>query len=90
LPTVHICTIVPISKTVGANRIVPAVAIPHPLGNPELSKEDEKALRRKILEKALEALQTDIDTQTVFECSKKIKGRLTCGRTALLIDVCMR
>jgi len=32
-----------------------------------LSKEDEKALRRKILEKALEALQTDIDTQTVFE-----------------------
>jgi len=53
LPTVHICTIVPISKTVGANRIVPAVAIPHPLGNPELSKEDEKALRRKILEKAL-------------------------------------
>jgi len=44
LPTVHICTIVPISKTVGANRIVPAVAIPHPLGNPELSKEDEKAL----------------------------------------------
>jgi len=27
LPTVHICTIVPISKTVGANRIVPAVAI---------------------------------------------------------------
>jgi len=67
LPTVHICTIVPISKTVGANRIVPAVAIPHPLGKPELSKEDEKALRRKILEKALEALQTDIDTQTVFE-----------------------
>jgi len=67
LPTVHICTIVPISKTVGANRIVPAVAIPYPLGNPELSKEDEKALRRKILEKALEALQTDIDTQTVFE-----------------------
>ena len=27
LPTVHICSIVPISKTVGANRIVPAIAI---------------------------------------------------------------
>jgi glycine reductase len=67
LPTVHICTIVPISKTVGANRIVPAVAIPHPLGNPALPKEEEKALRRKIITKALEALQTDIQSQTVFE-----------------------
>jgi glycine reductase len=67
LPTVHICTIVPISKTVGANRIVPAVAIPHPLGNPALPKEEEKALRRRIILKALEALQTDVQTQTVFE-----------------------
>ena len=33
VPAVHICTIVPISRTVGANRIVPAIAIPHPLGN---------------------------------------------------------
>jgi len=32
IPVVHICTVVPISLTVGANRIVPAVAIPHPLG----------------------------------------------------------
>jgi glycine reductase len=66
IPVVHICTIVPISKTVGANRIVPAVAIPHPLGNPKLSREEEKALRRKILMKALEALQTKIEQQTVF------------------------
>ena len=50
LPVVHICTIVPISLTVGANRIVPAVAIPYPLGNPTLSKEDEKTLRRGIVE----------------------------------------
>jgi len=67
IPTVHICSIVPISKTVGANRIVPAVAIPHPLGDPKRSKEEEKALRRKLVEKALKALQTSIDGQTVFE-----------------------
>lgn len=67
LPIVHMCTIVPISKTVGANRIVPTVAIPHPLGNPALSKEDEKALRRKLVEKALKALETPVDEQTVFE-----------------------
>lgn len=67
IPVVHICTIVPISQTVGANRIVPAVAIPHPLGNPNLSHEDEKKLRRSIVEKALKALTTEVDGQTVFE-----------------------
>lgn len=63
----HVCTIVPISKTVGANRIVPAVAIPHPLGDPSKSRDEEKALRRRLVEKALRALQTRIETQTVFE-----------------------
>lgn len=67
LPVVHICTIVPISLTVGANRIVPAVAIPYPLGNPTLSMEDEKTLRRGIVENALRALQTEVNGQTVFE-----------------------
>ncbi len=62
----HVCTIVPISKTVGANRIVPAIAIPHPLGDPTRTPDKEKALRRKLVEKALEALQTGIDGQTVF------------------------
>lgn len=66
LPVVHIATVVPISKTVGANRIVPAVAIPHPLGDPKMSKEDELNLRRKLVEKALKALQTPISEQTVF------------------------
>ena len=64
---VHICTVTPISMTVGANRLVPAIAIPHPLGNPSLDKEEEKALRRKIVEKALTALTTEIDGQTIFE-----------------------
>ncbi len=67
LPVVHICTVVPISLTVGANRIVPAIAIPHPLGNPALSYEDEKLLRRNIVLKALKALQTDVHEQTVFD-----------------------
>ena len=64
--TVHICTIVPISKTVGANRIIPAVAIPHPLGDPTKSAEQEKSLRRTLVEKALEAMQTKLEGQTVF------------------------
>lgn len=67
IPVVHICTVTPISMTVGANRIVPAIAIPHPLGNPALGQEEEKKLRRGIVEKALEALTTEVDGQKVFE-----------------------
>lgn len=67
IPVVHICTVTPISMTVGANRIVPEVAIPHPLGNPALDKEEEKKLRRQIVEKALKALTTEVDGQTIFE-----------------------
>lgn len=61
------CTVVPISLTVGANRIVPTIAIPHPLGNPALPKEDEKALRRNMVRKALDALTQPVDGQTVFD-----------------------
>ncbi len=66
MPVVHIATVVPISQTVGANRIVPAVAIPHPLGNPKLDSTEEKVLRRQLVEKALAALTTSIEDQTVF------------------------
>ncbi len=64
---VHVASIVPISLTVGANRIVPAVAIPHPLGNPELSEDEEKTLRLNLVSKALRALQTEVEKATVFE-----------------------
>lgn len=67
IPVVHMCTVVPISLTVGANRIVPTIAIPHPLGNPTLEKEEEKKLRRGLVIKALKALETPVETQTVFE-----------------------
>ena len=67
IPVVHICTITPISMTVGANRIVPAIAIPHPLGNPALTLEEERAIRRNILETALRALSTEVTEQTIFE-----------------------
>ena len=67
IPVVHICTVVPISLTIGANRIVPAIGIPHPLGDPHLSQEESYALRRRLVERALKALQTPVDNQTVFD-----------------------
>ena len=66
LPVAHACSIVPISKTVGANRIVPTIAIPHPFGDPEKSPEEELKLRRELVQKALKALTTAINEQTVF------------------------
>ena len=56
----------PVAVMVGANRIVPAAGIIHPLGNADLSVEDEKALRRRIVERALQALQTEVVRPTVF------------------------
>lgn len=67
IPVVHMCTVVPISLTVGANRIIPTIAIPHPLGNPAFDAAEEKSLRRKLVEKALKALETEVHVQTVFE-----------------------
>ena len=67
IPVVQIATIVPIMLTVGANRIVPAVAIPHPTGAPQLGEEGDKAKRRELVLRAFKAMETPIDDQTVFE-----------------------
>ena len=66
VPVVHMLTIVPISLSVGANRLIPTVAIPHPLGTPALSAEEEYKLRYGLVTRALKALQTPVTEQTVF------------------------
>ena len=67
IPIVHMATITTISQSVGANRIVPTVAIPHPVGNPSLSPEGELELRRSLVKKALKALNTEVSEVTQFE-----------------------
>ena len=52
---------------VGAPRIVPTHGIPYPTGDPDLAPEQERRLRRQLLERALEALSTAVDGPTVFE-----------------------
>lgn len=66
IPAVHVCSIVPISQTVGANRIVPAIAIPHPVGDPKVERSKEKEIRRKLIMRALKALSTEVQEQVVF------------------------
>jgi glycine reductase len=59
---------------VGAPRIVPTRGIPFPTGDPELVPEEERRLRRRLLERALEALATEVDAPTVFEATEKQRG----------------
>ena len=67
IPIVHMATITTISESVGANRIVPCIAIPHPIGNPNLPPEDEYKVRRELCERALTALSTEVTEPTQFE-----------------------
>ncbi len=67
LPIVHLATITTISESVGANRIVPTVAIPYPVGNPSLDSKDEHELRKELVLRAVKALGTSIDEPTQFE-----------------------
>lgn len=66
IPIVHMATITTISQSVGANRIVPTVSIPYPVGNPDLG-EKEGDLRMKMVKKALEALSTEVEEPTIFQ-----------------------
>ncbi len=52
----QICAVVDIAASVGASRIMRGFAITCPVGNPNLSLADEKAYRRRYVEKALKML----------------------------------
>ncbi len=66
IPIVHMATIITISQSVGANRIVPTVAIPHPTGNPALDPDQELKLRQGLVGRAVKALGTDVTEVSVF------------------------
>ena len=68
-PVVIMCNLIPVAKSVGANKIVPTISIPYPLGNPSTSKEEQWKLRRHRVEVALDALTEDVNDQTIFKVS---------------------
>ena len=56
-----------IATMIGTNRVIRGVAITNPLGDPERSPAGELALRRAIVERALDMLETEVDPGTVWE-----------------------
>ena len=59
-PAVYVTSLPTIATMIGANRIVRGPAITHPFG----LNEDE---RRRIVERALEMLETEVEPATVWE-----------------------
>jgi len=65
IPLVQITAIPNIAQMLGVNRIVVGRAVPNPVGDPSLTAEQEKELRRKYVLKALELLQKNVEGPTV-------------------------
>ena len=55
----QITAALPVAKMVGSNRTVLGNGIVHVVGDAKVSPEKEKEVRRKLVEQALSALQSD-------------------------------
>ena len=64
-----ISAIPPVPEMMGVPRIVPGSYITCVLGNPEFPVSQEQALRRRIVVKALEALETPVRETTYFQAA---------------------
>jgi glycine reductase len=63
IPAVYVTSLPTVATMIGANRIVRGPAITHPFGL-------DKAERRRIVERALELLETDVEPNTVWEVDR--------------------
>jgi glycine reductase complex component B subunit gamma len=64
---VVITALPPLAMQAGANRVVQGVKIEHVCGDPTLSPAADQALRRRLVERALQALQTPVEGPTLFQ-----------------------
>ena len=58
------CALTLVAESTGSNRIVPGVSVLHPVGNPNLDTDGERALRRALLESALDILTRPVEQAT--------------------------
>jgi glycine reductase len=56
IATAQVCSMQQVAATVGSPRIVRGASVLHPTGDPDLAGSEERALRRRIVESALQAL----------------------------------
>jgi betaine reductase len=63
IPAVYVTSLPTVATMIGANRIVRGPAITHPFGL-------DAGERRRIVERALELLETDVEANTVWEVDR--------------------
>ena len=63
---VQISALDALAKSIGSNRIVRGKAITNVVGDPALNPHDERTFRKRLVQKALEALRTAVDGPTVL------------------------
>jgi len=74
---VQITAALPVAKMVGANRTVLGNGIVHVVGDASLSGEDEKKLRRQLVEKALDALRGEQPIDATTDSNQNQRGSMT-------------
>ncbi len=68
---VQITAVSSASKMTGIRRILMGTQIPNPFGNADFTPEQEKALRRRYMKRALDLLQTEVKETTLFTLDGK-------------------
>ncbi len=66
IPTAVFTALDTIAQSVGCYRIVRGAGVLHVTGNPALTPPQERAWRRRLIERALQALQTPVERPEVF------------------------
>lgn len=66
IPVALITTMVTTAKMMNVSRIVVGGGITHPFGNPEMSPREEREFRKRLVEKAFDALRREVKEMTVF------------------------
>ena len=56
-----------VALAAGAGRVVQGIRVPHPCGDPRIPKEEDNALKMRIVKTALKALTTEVSKPTLFE-----------------------
>lgn len=75
IPVAQISAMPVLAMGAGANRVVRGVRIEHVCGDPALSPEEDERLMARIVDEALEALQTPVSGPTLFDALSSGAGR---------------
>ncbi len=67
IPVAYVTTLTSLAEEIRANRIVAGVRIPHPVGNPTLTPDNERILRTALTRQALQVLTEAVNGPKVFQ-----------------------